>query len=79
MPSGASKNDDHLYVMINAYWEPLTFTIQQGTVREWLRIVDTGQPSPDDFSDHGVPVDQMSYEVSPRSIVVFTRAQKGGR
>ena len=70
---GASQKDDDIYVMINAYWEPLTFTIQEGPPQEWRRIVDTSLPSPDDFSDCGVPVDRMSYEVAPRSIVVFTR------
>ena len=70
---GASQKDDDIYVMINAYWERLTFTIQEGTAQEWRRIVDTGLTSPDDFSDRGVPVDRMSYEVAPRSIVVFTR------
>jgi len=70
---GASQKDDDIYVMINAYWEPLTFTIQEGAPREWRRIVDTSLSSPDDFSDRGVPVDRMSYDVAPRSIVVFTR------
>lgn len=27
--------------MINAYWDPLTFTIQEGTPTEWKRVVDT--------------------------------------
>jgi glycogen operon protein len=70
---GASQKDGDIYVMINAYWEPLTFTIQECTPPEWRRIVDTSLPSPDDFLDHGVPVDRMSYEVAPRSIVVFIR------
>ena len=71
---GASQKDDDIYVMINAYWEPLTFTIQEGTAREWKRIVDTGLPGADDFLEQGRPVQQMSYEAKPRSIVVFTRA-----
>ncbi|WP_051979153.1 glycogen debranching protein [Edaphobacter aggregans] len=70
---GASQKDDDIYVMINAYWEPLTFSIQEGTAREWRRVVDTGLSSPDDFSDRGVSVEHMSYQVAPRSIVVFTR------
>jgi len=70
---GASQKDDDIYVMINAYWEPLTFTIQEGAPQEWRRIVDTSLPSPDDFSDRGVLVDRMSYELAPRSVVVFTR------
>ena len=76
---GASQRDDDIYVMINAYWEPLTFTVQEGTARDWMRIVDTNLPSPQDFSERGVPVDRMTYEVGPRSIVVLIRALKGGR
>jgi len=71
---GASQKDDDIYVMINAYWQPLTFTIQEGTARKWKRIVDTGLTSPDDFSEGGVPVQQMSYEVAPRAIALFCRA-----
>jgi isoamylase len=74
---GASQKDDDIYVMINAYWEPLTFTIQEGTAREWRRVADTGLPNPDDFSERGVSLNQMSYQVAPRSIVIFTRALKG--
>jgi isoamylase len=71
---GASQKDDDIYVMINAYWEPLKFTIQEGMPQEWKRIIDTGLTNPDDFSEHGEPVQQMSYEVAPRTIAVFTRA-----
>jgi glycogen operon protein len=71
---GASQKDDDIYVMINAYWEPLNFTIQEGTIQDWVRIIDTGLTSPEDFSEQGRPVQQMSYEVAPRSIVVFTRS-----
>jgi glycogen operon protein len=28
--SGSSQQDDDLYVMINAYWEELLFTVQEG-------------------------------------------------
>ncbi|MGA7312826.1 MAG: glycogen-debranching protein, partial [Silvibacterium sp.] len=71
---GAPQKDDDIYVMINAYWEPLTFTIQEGAAREWKRIVDTGLPGADDFLEQGQLVPQMSYEAKPRSIVIFTRS-----
>jgi len=32
-----------LYVMINAFWEPVRFQIQEGKARDWTRIVDTSQ------------------------------------
>jgi len=75
---GASQDDDDLYVMINAFWEELEFHVQEGTAQEWKRIVDTTLPSPDDFSDHGLPLGRMTYVVAPRSIVVLLRPRRGG-
>jgi isoamylase len=73
---GASVGDGDLYVIINAYWEPLKFTIQEGTAAEWGRIVDTYQDSPDDFVDSAVaPVlSSLSYTVRPRSVIVLLRS-----
>jgi glycogen operon protein len=73
---GASQGDDDLYVMINGYWDDLAFQIQEGAPREWKRVVNTALPSPDDFADEGVPVEQMKYLVAPRSIVVLQRRKK---
>jgi glycogen operon protein len=70
---GASQGDDDIYVMINAYWEELEFHVQEGTPKEWTRIVDTALPSPEDFSDNGAPLQRLSYSVGPRSIVVLLR------
>jgi glycogen operon protein len=72
---GASQGDDDIYVMINAYWEGLEFNVQEGTAQEWKRIVDTALPSPDDFSDDGIPLEQTKYLLAPRSIVVLCRPQ----
>ena len=76
---GASQSDDDIYVMINAYWEELEFDVQVGTAQEWKRIVDTALPSPDDFSDHGSPLETTKYVVAPRSIVVLLAPRRGGR
>ena len=73
---GASQNDDDIYVMINAYWEALTFHVQEGTAREWVRIVDTALASPEDFSDRGEPLKAATYLVAPRSVVVLLRPRK---
>jgi len=75
---GASQGDDDIYVMINSYWEELEFHVQEenvqdGTAHDWKRIVDTALPSPDDFSDDGVPLEQTKYLLAPRSIVVLCR------
>jgi glycogen operon protein len=73
---GASQGDDDIYVMINAYWEELEFHVQEGITQEWERIVDTALPSPDDFSDRGVPLEQTKCTLAPRSIVVLRRPKK---
>jgi isoamylase len=72
---GASANDSDLYVMINAYWEPLSFTIQEGEPGDWRRIIDTNEESPGDFADAGAasPLSSLTYTVQPRSVVVVVR------
>src|SRR5258708_2464776 len=70
---GASQGDDDLYVMINAYWDELEFRIQEGAAQDWLRIVDTALPSPNDFSESGDALRAPSYLVAPRSVVVLLR------
>lgn len=69
---GASVNDSDLYVMINAYWEPLSFTIQEREPGDWKRIVDTSEDSSDDFAD--TPVLSSSYTVQSRSVAVLVRS-----
>lgn len=72
---GASQADDDIYVMINAYWQALQFQIQEGVPEEWLRIVDTSVSSPGDFSERGLPIEQLTYRVAPRSIIVLVRSR----
>ena len=75
--SGASENDDDLYVMINAWDQALDFTIQDGSPEEWRRVVDTGLESPDDIATDldGVSIPSLEYRVGPRSVVVLVRAR----
>lgn len=72
---GTSQNDGDVYVMVNAYWQPLTFSIQEGRPAEWKRIVDTNMDSPDDFVDLATasPLPLLDYKVHPRSVVVLVR------
>ncbi len=70
---GSSCGDIDLYIMINGWWQDLTFNIQEGQSGGWRRIIDTGKPSPDDFSVDG---DQRisrtcQYLVKARSVVVL--------
>lgn len=72
---GASESDGDLYVLINAWWEPVRFEIQDQDDRAWLRVVDTSLPSPLDILEpgHEEVVSERSYTVAPRSIVVLLR------
>ena len=72
---GASENDNDLYVIINAYWQPLDFVVQEGRPQEWKRVVDTFLDSPADFMDPATApiLGSLSYTAQPRSVVVFIR------
>ncbi|MCH2448520.1 MAG: isoamylase [Gracilimonas sp.] len=72
---GASEEDDDLYVMINAWWNDLDFTIQEGTADDWKRVVDTSLPSPNDIAEPGgeKPIGGITYTVKARSVVVLIR------
>lgn len=73
---GASQSDNDLYVMINAFWEDLTFVVQEGQTQQWRRVVDTSLPSPSDFCDPGgtKALTSLSYRVKARSIVVLVKS-----
>jgi isoamylase len=72
--SGAALKDSDLYVMINSYWEPLWFTIQEPA--KWSRVVDTSRDSPDDIALPGEPLSVTdSYLVGPRAVVVLESAR----
>jgi glycogen operon protein len=72
---GASAGDRDIYVMINAYWEPLDFTVQEGGAGEWSRAVDTFLPSPLDVGEP-TPLSDVRYSVGPRSVVVLVRGER---
>jgi isoamylase len=70
---GESQGDCDLYVMINAYHEPLDFEIQESPAGGWRRAVDTGLESPLDIAEPGqeAPLASLRYRVLPRSVVVL--------
>jgi len=70
---GASVQDADLYVMINGFAEPLSFTICDGFRKPWMRVVDTSLASPDDICLPGneVQVQGSKYRVQARSIAVL--------
>jgi isoamylase len=61
-----------LYVIANAWWEPLRWTIRPAG--PWRRVVDTSLPSPDDIVTTGVGVAELAYDVAARSVVILERA-----
>jgi isoamylase len=66
--------NEHLHVMVNAYWEPLVFDFPPLEAHEsWHRIVDTAVAAPLDFNppEQSPKVQGEVYPVSPRSTVVL--------
>ena len=69
-----SEVQEHLYVLLNAYWEPLEFELPQlQENRSWARMIDTANPSPEDFIE---PVEMLSenkntYLAQSRSVIVL--------
>jgi glycogen operon protein len=70
--AGSLAHSD-IHVMVNMYWEPLTFEIPQIYERAWYTAVNTAMPSPQDINAPGneVLVNSHHVEVSGRSIVVL--------
>ena len=67
--------DRDIYMIFNAYWDPLEFRIPASpTGRPWRRTVDTALPSPDDALglDEGPVIPLMHpYRVEARSMVIL--------
>jgi glycogen operon protein len=70
---GASQGDNDIYVMVNAWWEPLEFTIQEGEAMQWKRVVDTALAPSGDILDIPAPLPGLTYQVGPRAVAVFVR------
>lgn len=71
---------ERLHVMLNAYWELLTFEIPPlGSGECWHRIVDTALPTPEDFCDRETAprIEGDGYRVEARSSVVLMVLSKG--
>jgi isoamylase len=71
-----------LHVILNAYWEPLSFDLPPLGARVggvWRRWVDTSLESPEDIVEwYGAPlVDGMSYRAESRSVVVLFSDGRG--
>jgi glycogen operon protein len=71
-----STSDTHLYLMINAYWEPLTFQLPPVNGRKWRLWLDTNNPSPKDICawEEAAPTAATTYQVAERSVVMLVTA-----
>ncbi|MEO1257776.1 MAG: glycogen debranching protein GlgX [Bacteroidota bacterium] len=65
--------DCSLHVMVNAYWEPLTFALPEESNVQWKKIIDTSANSPNDIylPEKAKAVDGFSCEVLARSVIVL--------
>ncbi len=68
------EHNEHLYVIFNLYWEPLSFALPplEGGKR-YFRVVDTALPSPLDYTEpaSAPPVDTQAYAAQGRSVVIL--------
>jgi isoamylase len=74
--------DLDLYLMLNAYWEPLRFElppVPEDKPRPWRRWLNTFLEPPDDICAlaDAPQVGDLSYLVNPRSIVALARMAEG--
>jgi isoamylase len=65
-----------LHVMLNAYWEPLTFDLPPAapdSQQRWRRCIDTARSSPEDIRPwaEAPEVVETTYLVQPRSVVAL--------
>ena len=68
------QRGDQLHIILNAYWEPLTFELPPLLVdQRWHRLIDTARPPPDDFTppDHARPLEGFRCRAESRSVVVL--------
>jgi isoamylase len=67
------------HLILNAYWEPLTFELPKLERGTWRRWIDTSLDSPDDVVpwEKAPPVQDGAYRVSDRSVVMLYTTAKG--
>ncbi|MBP7998776.1 MAG: glycogen debranching protein GlgX [Chloroflexi bacterium] len=66
--------DEFLHVILNTYWEPLTFELPPLPQHEgWHRVVDTFLPSPDDYTPPAAAAlhPSFTYTAQPRSTIIL--------
>jgi isoamylase len=61
-----------MHLILNAYWERLTFELPALAAGKWWLLIDTFQPSPRDIDLAGTKVPSASIVAEPRSILVLS-------
>ena len=79
--SAELKNEGlSLYVILNAYWEPLEFELPKLTngIEKWRRWIDTTLDPPHEICEWNtaVPVPDGTYRTGPRSVVVLIAGEE---
>jgi len=71
--SGGMGDEADIHLMMNMYWEPLSFAIPPVSGRKWYRVIDTSLESPDDIMSLGQESEMTTdrYSVNGRSVVVL--------
>jgi len=72
--TSARTTTAHLFLITNAYWEPLTFELPRIGTQAWFRFVDTTVDAPQEITEPGHEValpTQNTYETGPRSVVIL--------
>lgn len=74
---GNSQDDVDIYLMVNAAPESVQFGIHEGGSDEWVRVVDTALPSPQDIlvPELSISVRSHFYIVQGHSTVVLIRSK----
>ena len=74
----APQDGEHLHIILNAYWQPLTFELPSPNLEDnptlaWRRVIDTAQASPDDIvrPEEAPVVSSDRLQVAPRSCIVL--------
>jgi glycogen operon protein len=67
----------HFHLMLNAFWEPLTFELPILDGLNWCRWIDTARNSPDDICnwERAPKWKGATYEVADRSVVMLIAAK----
>ena len=67
------EDDPDIHVMMNMYWDGLSFALPTVPGRSWHRFADTALASPDDIAEPGreIAIDGDHYVVTGRSIVIL--------